>query len=243
MRGLSETTKELILYAKRLLAAVHPQSLRQLHYAIFSKKEIAYPNVEAAWKKLSRVTTTARLLYRRWELDGELGPEPIFGIPPDWMIDETRDPETPNVWGDAAGYIETLRRDYRRDLWQDQPSHVEVWSEKATVLGSLRPIAYKWGITLRVAHGFGSTSMSQQIGSLFESLTDKKINILFLGDHDPSGHVIEQDILHDPHGSTAPSLSSLCFGKELGRHSSKYLPIVRRVRGIYRAAQWPLLSV
>ncbi len=40
MRGLSNNTKKLIEYANRLLKADNPQTLRQLHYAIFSRKEI-----------------------------------------------------------------------------------------------------------------------------------------------------------------------------------------------------------
>ena len=51
-------------------------------------------------------------------------------------------------------------------------------------------------LTTRVLHGFGSTGMENEAGRLFESLADdeKDITILFLGDHDPSGRVIEQDI-------------------------------------------------
>jgi hypothetical protein len=196
MRGLSDSAITLIQYAKLLLAADFPMTLRQLHYAIFSKKKIEYGNDQASYKKLSRATTLARRLYRDWELGGEIGLKPQLAIDPEWMIDETRDPEVPSVWDNAAEYIDTLRRDYRRDLWQNQPCHVEVWSEKATILGSLRPVADKWGITTRVSHGFGSTSMEGQIGRLFESLTNKQIHVFYLGDHDPSGHVIEQDI-HD----------------------------------------------
>ena len=61
-------------------------------------------------------------------------------------------------------------------------------------MGALRQIADKWGITLRVSHGFGSTAMEGQIGRLFESLVCEEIHVLYLGDHDASGHVIEQDI-------------------------------------------------
>jgi len=68
-----------------------------------------------------------------------------------------------------------------------------VWSEKATVLGSVRPVANEYGITLRVCHGFGSTGMESDVGSVFENI-GKPITVFFLGDHDPSGHVIEQDM-------------------------------------------------
>ena len=180
MRGLSESTKELIEYARRLLEADHPQTLRQLHYAIFSRQEIDYANDKASYARLSRVTTTARRSYREWELAGEIGPEPAVSIPPDWMVDEGRQPETVNVWEDAAAYIETVKRCYRRDAWQDQRHRVEVWSEKGTVLGAIRPVAERWGITLRVSHGFGSVGMEQQIGSYFEGL-DKEITVFYFG--------------------------------------------------------------
>jgi hypothetical protein len=98
-----------------------------------------------------------------------------------------------SVWKDKDRYIETVKRAYRRDNWQDQTNYCEVWSEKATVLGSVRPIADKYGITLRVCHGFGSTGMESDVGSRFENL-GKRITIFYLGDHDPSGHIIEEDM-------------------------------------------------
>jgi len=39
MRGLNKNTKELIEHAYRLLEVDHPQTLRQLHYAMFSRRE------------------------------------------------------------------------------------------------------------------------------------------------------------------------------------------------------------
>lgn len=51
---------------------------------------------------------------------------------------------------------------YRRDGWQDQQHqqhHCEVWSEKGTVLGAIRPVTEQLGGTLRVSHGFGSVGM------------------------------------------------------------------------------------
>lgn len=109
------------------------------------------------------------------------------------LVDETRQPEMVNVWQDATAYIETVKRAYRRDNWQDQPRYCEVWSEKGTILGAIRPIADKWGVMLRVCHGFSSTGMEGQVGSMFE-VVGKDITVYYLGDHDPSGHVIEQDI-------------------------------------------------
>lgn len=205
MRGQSWNTIELIHYSRELLEADHPQTLRQLHYAIFSRRQIAYDNTPSDYKRLSRATTAARRRYRQWELgnftlleqyiarSGCLVEEPAESIPPAWMVDETRNPETAQVWDDPVSYVDSVKACYRRDNWQDQPRYCEVWSEKGTILGAIRPVARKFGITLRTCHGYGSTGMESQIGDLF-STTSKPITVFYLGDHDPSGHGIEQDM-------------------------------------------------
>ena len=107
-------------------------------------------------------------------------------IPPEWMVDETRQGETVSVWTDAAAYCETVKRCYRRDNWQDQEYHVEVWGEKSTILGAIRPVTNEWGITLRVSHGFASCGMEMSVGDGFARI-DKEIVVFYLGDHDPAG--------------------------------------------------------
>jgi hypothetical protein len=169
-------------------------TLRQLHYAIFSAAEIDYENTQADYKRLSRATTRARRLHRTYELrDCPSHLIPRETIPHDWIIDELREAEMVNVWDDLPGYMDTVKRSYRRDNWQDQPQYCEVWSEKATVLGSMRPITRELGVMLRACRGFGSTGMEGEIGDLFERI-EKEITVFYIGDHDPSGHDIERDI-------------------------------------------------
>jgi hypothetical protein len=164
-------------------------TLRQLHYAIFSAAKIDYQNNQKDYKRLSRATTLARREHR-W---GELHGREVGGIPHEWIIDELREAEMVNLWDDAAGYMDSVKHLYRRNNWQDQPRYCEVWSEKATVLGSMRPITQELGVMLRACRGFGSTGMEGQIGILFQGIK-KPITIFYLGDHDPSGHDIERDI-------------------------------------------------
>jgi len=185
MRGISSRALELSDFARELLAAKHPMSLRQLHYEIFSAATIDYQNAQADYKRLGRVTTDARRRYRQAELDGDVE-NSQNAIPYLWMVDELRVGEMVSVWQDAAAYIEAVRDSYRRDLWQDQPAYCEVWNEKATVLGSLRPVTQELGVMLRACRGFGSAPMEFTIGTLFEIL-DKPIHVFYLGDHDPSG--------------------------------------------------------
>jgi hypothetical protein len=194
MRGLSEKTIELLLFARALLAEFNPMTLRQLHYAIFSAAKIAYDNAQADYKRLSRATTTARRLYRWYELNRfSEHPIPDHAIPPGWIVDEVRESEIVSMWDDPAGYMDSVKTSYRRNNWADQPNHVEIFSEKATVLGSLRPITQKYGVMLRACRGFGSTGMETVIGDLFEGIK-KPITVYYLGDHDPSGIDIQRDI-------------------------------------------------
>jgi len=192
MRGLAAANKELIATVNQILQEDHPQTLRQLHYQIFSRGGIDYQNDVRSYRRLSRVLTKARRVYRQWELYGN-GDPPEDSVRADWIVDELRQPETVSVWTDAAEYIETVREAYRRDNWQDQPYHVELWGEKATVLGSMRPIMRKYGITLRVCRGFGSAGMEDQVGRLFEDI-DKRIMVFYIGDHDASGDLIGEDM-------------------------------------------------
>src|SRR5579864_9257227 len=101
MRGLAKDTARLIQYVNRLLHGNHPMTLRQLHYAIFSRKEIAYDNTHADYRRLSRATTLARRVFREWELAGsDETSRPACWIDPSWMVDETREAETVSVWRD-----------------------------------------------------------------------------------------------------------------------------------------------
>lgn len=193
MRGLSTFTMELIHLAKTILEEDHPQTLRQLHYRIFSLGVDGYTNDKASYRGLCRVLTNARRLHRQWELYETYGPAPALGIPPSWIIDELRQAERVSLWGDAQEYVAAVRDSYRRDYWQDQPHYIELWGEKATVLGALRPIAKEWGLTLRVCRGFGSAGMEDQVGRLFEGI-DKPITVFYVGDHDASGVLIERDM-------------------------------------------------
>src|SRR5207245_6612 len=47
------------------------------------------------------------------------------------VADETREPERVSAWGGLEAFSQVVQRAHRRDRWEQQPRHVEVWSEKA----------------------------------------------------------------------------------------------------------------
>ena len=169
-------TTELVEKAKRILSAEHPATIRQLFYRLVSVQ--ALENSIPDYKKLSRVMTDARESGR---------------VPFEWIVDRSRPTYAPNVFDDIKGGLTALRNCYRKDYWQDQPAHVEIWAEKDAIIGSIEPVTDELGVTVRVSRGFTSTTRVHEIASVFAGIF-KPIFVYYLGDHDPSGRAIELDL-------------------------------------------------
>jgi hypothetical protein len=94
------------------------------------------------------------------------------------------------MWNDVNGFIKTVLRSYRRDIWQDQPTYFEVWLEKNALFGIVEPICKKYGVTLQPITGYSSLSTP------FDALKRLKAGdtILYLGDHDASGIDIDRSL-------------------------------------------------
>jgi hypothetical protein len=105
-------------------------------------------------------------------------------IPWEWIVDETRELEQVSTWDNPADYMRCVAQSYRRDFWQQQPERVEVWSEKGTIRGVLQPVLEELGVGFRVLHGFASATA---VNDVAQSNDDRPLNILYVGDFDPSG--------------------------------------------------------
>ncbi len=90
--------------------------------------------------------------------------------------------------------MEIVRRSYRRDHWQHQPCRVEVWSEKGTVRGTLKPVLDGYGVTFRVMHGFASATAVMEAAGESDNGCSRFV-ALYVGDWDPSGlYMSEEDL-------------------------------------------------
>jgi hypothetical protein len=106
----------------------------------------------------------------------------------DWdhIIDETRAIERPPMWDNLADFGAAVARSYRRDFWASLPYNVQVWSEKATVGGIIRPVTEQYGVPFMAVHGFGSATAVHD--TAIASIADRRhLVILYAGDCDPSG--------------------------------------------------------
>jgi len=175
-RGRSDKTKAIVDLAFEVLEAEHPMTLRQLFYRLVSVQ--ALDNRQTDYQRLSRILTDAR---EREEIDYE------------WIVDRSRPVYEVNVFRDPAAYAKAVMTSYRRNNWQDQPWHVEVWTEKDAITGAIQPVTDRLGITIRTGRGFQSTTRVHEIAECLNDI-NKPIEVLYLGDHDPSGRCIEEDV-------------------------------------------------
>jgi hypothetical protein len=169
-RGRGRRTLARLEAAIKILHEIQPTSVRGVCYQLLGLNLIERMS-KSQTNSISHLLTEARE-------DGE--------IPWEWIVDESREAETAPTWISAEQLIKNCVAVYRRDYWQDQPYHVEVWSEKGTVRGLLGPVLNEYGVTFRVMHGFTSATVVNNIAELAADI-HKPFIALYVGDWDPSG--------------------------------------------------------
>jgi hypothetical protein len=161
-------------------------TLREMFYTLVELGVI--PKTEAAYHALSSHTA-------RWREDRTL--------PIDCFADRTRDviKDFDDNYEPIEDYIDrpfyylkNARRNYSIPRWHKQPYHVEVWLEKDAAVESIRSIVIGRDVMVVPNRGHSSvTFLSLNIDRLKEKQREgKSIIILYLGDADPSGEVMDR---------------------------------------------------
>lgn len=180
---LNKSNKERLEVINRIIESYRRQgyklTLRQLYYQLVSKDIIA--NKLAEYSKLSLLLTKGRMA----------------GVV-DWnaIEDRLRVPSKPSAWENPKEIVDAVVEQYRRDRMENQNVHIEVWVEKDALSGVLKRATEPYGVYLMVNRGYSSTSAMHDAYLRFRSAWDdnKRVVILYLGDHDPSGLDMVRDI-------------------------------------------------
>jgi hypothetical protein len=167
---MGKATLALLYQMEQILRQLQPLTVRGVAYRLFILKLI--DSMEK--KNTARVS---RLLKEGRERG-------LIAWP--WIVDETADPEIVLTWPDLNQRLRYAARSYRKDHWQLQPRRIEVWSEKGTVRGVLRPVLDEFEVTFRVFHGFAHTTTTHDIAEQTQALGVPFI-VFYVGDWDPSG--------------------------------------------------------
>jgi hypothetical protein len=160
-----------------ILDAEKPMTLRALYYRLASAGHI--PATDQGYSRVKRLTKALR----------EGGVIPITG----WIVDRIRSTLKPSSWSGLADFGDTVRQAYRKDLWARQSSHVEIFVEKDAIAGTIQPVTSEYDVALNVIRGDVSISFAGEIANLWR-LIEKPIMVYYLGDYDPSGMGIEEEL-------------------------------------------------
>jgi len=150
-------------------AADHPLSVRGVFYRVMSAGVVAKSEKEYG------VVQRRVLKLRR---SGEL--------PYGWIADGTRWHVKSRSWDSVEQALADAAVSYRRALWNDQDSYVEVWSEKEAISSIVSPITDSYDVPLMIARGFASETFLYSTAATITAIA-KPTTIYQLGDHDPSG--------------------------------------------------------
>ena len=155
-------------------------TLRQLYYQFVSKDYI--PNTAREYKNMSSLFTKARLAgLMDWE-----------GIE-----DRTRTDRGNTHWDSPQQLVRACAEQFMLDSREDQDTYVEVWIEKDALVGVIESVCKRLDVRYFACKGYVSASAMWKAGQRFlrrEDLHDQQGIILYLGDHDPSGIQMTEDI-------------------------------------------------
>ena len=160
-------------------------SIRHLCYRLASIGVI--PKTEAAFGLVGHHLA-------KWRFGGR--------IPFNRFVDSTRWYYGATTFDDLEEALANTAETYRKNLWQEQNHLVEIWVEKEAVAGIVSPVGNSWGIRTFVCRGFASITSTWEAAEAFKEAieTGKDPVILYLGDHDESGHRINRAIFEKHFG-------------------------------------------
>jgi hypothetical protein len=152
-----------------IVDAMRPMTVRQVFYQATVRGVI-----EKSERGYTKVQTDLTLLRRAGDL------------PYNWLADNTRWQRKPRTFASIQQALLNTAKFFRKDLWDDADTHVEVWLEKDALAGVLYPVMSMYDVPLMVARGYASLSF---LHTAAEYISDLNVPtyIYHLGDHDPSG--------------------------------------------------------
>jgi hypothetical protein len=155
-------------------------TVRQLYYQLVAKALI--PNTEESYKRVTSLVNDARLAgLMDW----------------DAIEDRTRAFIRRAHWSSGASILDSCIAGYHEDLWAKQDCRLYVVVEKEALAGVLERICNELDVPLLAARGYPSGTVLRAFveDDIMHAINNgQSVQILHLGDHDPSGMDMTRDL-------------------------------------------------
>ena len=107
-------------------------------------------------------------------------------LPYDWLADNTRWQRKPRTFDSVEHALKETAAFYRKSLWREAETYVEIWLEKDALAGVILPVTAMFDVPLMIARGYASLSFLYSAAEHINKLAVPTY-IYHLGDFDPSG--------------------------------------------------------
>ena len=189
-----KTVKEVI----EKLRPFWPVSIRQIHYNLlpspplkqspkrskFRAEHYRYRNDKPSYNSLVDLLRSAR----------------YHGQVSMTCIDDPTRPQ--KTWGGFTSVSEFVEQEtwnflkgYHRDRQQDQPRHIEVFGEKATLMRILEKACGDYYVPFSIGRGFCSIPVWRDIAKRFRDSGKERMTLIIVSDHDPEGLELADDAI------------------------------------------------
>lgn len=187
VRRTNEQLKALDEQIVAVLRECWPQSVRHIFYCMTDTRlAVSVPKsdkgqnngYEVVRRRLAKLRESGSVPYR-------------------WISDFTRRGYHVSTFSGAADFLRRMSGLYRAPIWDHAESYVEVWVESRSIAGVVQDLCEELGVSLYPSGGFSSLSLifdcSEYIRARIED-GGKPVNIVYIGDYDPAGVLIDKDI-------------------------------------------------
>jgi hypothetical protein len=176
-RKIQDNTAEVWAGFLRVFDEIEsPMTVRQMYYQLETMGVV--PKDEAGYRIVQRQLLRAR--RARF-------------IPYDWIADNTRWMRKPDTYNSLDSFLKISQDSYRRAIWAQQPTYVEIWIEKDALTGVIQPVTSKWDVPLMSIKGYSSESFAYGAAENIRTV-GKPAYVYYFGDRDPSGVNISEDL-------------------------------------------------
>jgi hypothetical protein len=166
-----------------ILTEDHPQSVRHVFYRMTDHRLPFYVGK----------TEDGYALVRR-----QLGEMRKQGqLPYSWISDATRMGYHVATYGSPGDFIRAHAGLFRGDIWAKANTYCEVWTESRSAASVIRDDCQALGVSLYPSGGFTSLTLAYEAAVQIADTvrdTDRDIEIVYIGDWDRSGVLIDVDI-------------------------------------------------
>ena len=163
-----------------VLAEDHPQSVRHCFYRMTDPR-LAEP-VDKSDHGYQRVQRRCLALRRSAR------------IPYAWISDSTRRGHHVATFSGPGDFVKRFASLYRANLWTADLPHVEVWCESRSLAGVLVDTCRELAVSLYPAGGFASATLAYEAAIEIDRRKRDRAVVLYVGDFDPAGVLIDQSI-------------------------------------------------